>query len=336
MVVELPCCIDSFFQYLLCVSCQVTDSDGIDGVVTSPENGGPNALWIVNIADNLVTRGVVLLSVCSPTTTALTFVDFYKGGDEIARQEILRQQVLASLPEVDTAAPLQVDEEPDRYDTNETAPISKTGMEEDEEVLPAIGNKYVRCDFAPLSKGVFLSDVDQQDSLEHACSFTVSGADADTTGSRQVNVLDTANITNEMWGLGSPHSSCGGHMNVTGHGGQANGPFPNCRPLGKVLFVEEDTKKSGGCLNIDFVDPVDLMGMGILNLPEHGSVRVTVSKIPSICRYCRFVIHTTKYPHHYHHICYCCGFFNNRQRMWMESTMSWQVPTMQVQIPCGW
>ena len=265
---------------------QFTDADGVDAVLTSPENGGPNPLWIVNMTEeSLVKRGVVLLSVCSPTSSALTFLNYYKGGDEVERQELLRQVALASLPQVesDVATLEENKEEQESTNTSASEPETETVEPEGEvaeEVFPAVGTKYVRCDFSLLSEGVFLSDVDQQDSLEHACSFTVSGAEGDTTGSRQINVLDTANITNAMWGHGSPHSSCGGQMNVTGQGGHVNGPLPNCMAQGKALYAQQESgdEERGGCLNIDFVDPVDLVGMGILNVPEFGSVHVTVSR----------------------------------------------------------
>ena len=125
--------------------------------------------------------------------------------------------------------------------------------------IPAPGAEYVHCDFSSLTNGVIMSDVHQADLLEHSCSFTVTGADVDTLGSRQVNVLDTANVSNGVWDLGS----------------------------GKAIFLEEDDKrdKQGGCLNIDFVDPVDLVGMGILNVLTEGSVKITVSPDGSIsCR----------------------------------------------------
>jgi len=71
-----------------------------------------------------------------------------------------------------------------------------------------------------------------------------------------------------MFDLGSLHSSCGGHKSVIGPGGNAKGPLPNCEAQGNVLVLENDGEKPEkvGCMNIDFVDPVNLDRMGLLNV----------------------------------------------------------------------
>ena len=62
--------------------------DGLDDVVTSPENGGPNSLWLVNhdTHPTIAKRGIVLISICSPVPTALTFVDYYVFDQDDALQ----------------------------------------------------------------------------------------------------------------------------------------------------------------------------------------------------------------------------------------------------------
>ena len=62
--------------------------------------------------------------------------------------------------------------------------------------------------------------------------------------------------------------SCGGHKSVIGPGGNAKGPLPNCEAQGNVLVLENDGEKPEkvGCMNIDFVDPVNLDRMGLLNV----------------------------------------------------------------------
>ena len=47
--------------------------------MASPDNAGPNSLWMVNndTDSTIAQRGIVLISICSPIPTALTFIDYY-------------------------------------------------------------------------------------------------------------------------------------------------------------------------------------------------------------------------------------------------------------------
>ncbi|KAL7578817.1 hypothetical protein ACA910_016038 [Epithemia clementina (nom. ined.)] len=262
---------------------QITDADGLDEVMRSPENGGPNAMWFVNkTAPRIQKRNVVLLSICSPIPSALTFIDFFKGGDESKREEVVPPLItlesaettpsLGNLHETTSSALMQATLSTHESDSSLHDLTTQDGA-------PMHAN-YTHCDFSSLAERVFLSNVDQADFLLHSCAVTVTGADADNTGSRQVNVLDSSNITTDgLWDLGSPHSSCGGQMNVTGYGGQIYDTFANCKSLGKILYVEQNplSRKHGGCMNIEFGDPVNLLGIGILNVPEVGSVHITTT-----------------------------------------------------------
>ena len=168
----------------------------------------------------------------------------------------------------------------------------QSGFLGDSSIVPSLGStdfdrrflkdatRFVHCDFSTLDAGSLLSNSEQNDKLTRSCSLSVSGANTNSMGTREIDVLETGGVLYGMSDLGSPHSSCGGHRSVTGSGGRSDGPFPNCEPQGKVVVLEqaEDDPMKGGCVNVDFVDPVVLNGLGLLNLPDDDSVKVTVSR----------------------------------------------------------
>ena len=142
--------------------------------------------------------------------------------------------------------------------------------------------EFVHCDFSSLDSGVLLSDAEQNDKLERDCSLTMSGANGNGKETRQIEVFNTAKAAvNGMFNLGSPHSSCGGHRGVNGSGGHAESVFANCEAQGNVLVLEQEEDGSGpvagGCMNVDFVDPVVLDGLSLLDLPDQETVKITVS-----------------------------------------------------------
>ena len=237
------------------------------------------------------------MSVCSPTVFAISFLDFVHRGRGVEEELVPVFAESDEAPSEKVAAPLSEANGTAALPSAATNASSKQWVEADsvifneamevltEEDIYSVSEvetwadtptKFVHCDFAGLVEGVGLSDVDQRDILEHSCAFAVTGTNADTTGSRSVNVLDSSNISRRdgVWDLGSPHSSCGGPANVPG----INCTFSNCMSQGNILYVEEENMSSmkGGCMNIDFVDPVQITGIGVLNMPNEGTVRVTV------------------------------------------------------------
>jgi len=93
-----------------------------------------------------------------------------------------------------------------------------------------------------------------------------------------LNVLDSFLSSGLKSDFGSPHRSCGGHQSVDGEGGQADGLYPNCEAQGNVVVLEPDSQAqaSGGCMNLDFSDPVMLTGLALLNLPDDEPVKITI------------------------------------------------------------
>jgi hypothetical protein len=142
--------------------------------------------------------------------------------------------------------------------------------------------RYVHCDFSTLETGVYLSDMQQSDLLARECDLTLTGADHDSTGTLQIDVVNSSDVGYGMSNLGSPHSSCGGKRRVTGEGGRAEGPYPNCEAQENVLVLDkvDKTQKEGGCINIDFIVPVQLDGIGLLDVLGDEPAKITV-------RFCR-------------------------------------------------
>jgi len=121
--------------------------------------------------------------------------------------------------------------------------------------------------------------VEQGDRLFKQCGVTISAATSDGAGTLEVISFDTSTSSLRMSDLGSPHRSCGGHRVVRAPGGHSAGRYPNCEPQHNVLILKQPRKNTldtGGCLNVDFGDPVMLHGLGLLNVPYEEPVKVTI------------------------------------------------------------
>ena len=177
-----------------------------------------------------------------------------------------------------TNRPEDGEEEDEQVRQLENTDFSITVVESRSNFTESDGNS-IHCDFRWLERGIALSNVDQADILEQAFFLKVSGTKQNNSGTREVTVIDTGNVTkSNQWQLGPPHGSCGGQDKVNGVGGRVGGLFPNCPAQGTALVLQRhDIVGVEGCINFDFVDPVDLKGMGILNVPDEGTITISVS-----------------------------------------------------------
>ena len=86
--------------------------------------------------------------------------------------------------------------------------------------------------------------------------------------------------------LGSPNQFCNPSGPGIGDGGDPTLPgnqFPNCEPQGNLLIIQDPSQPNetmpndslpGGCLIIEFEDPVELVNMGTLDFEEGASITV--------------------------------------------------------------
>jgi hypothetical protein len=83
--------------------------------------------------------------------------------------------------------------------------------------------------------------------------------------------------------LGSPNEFCPNKGPGIGRGGRPTSPFPNCVPQNNLLIIqnkangENDPNDSpvGGCFILEFQQSVDLINMGLLDMEEGISVKVS-------------------------------------------------------------
>jgi hypothetical protein len=67
-------------------------------------------------------------------------------------------------------------------------------------------------------------------------------------------------------------------------GGAPNSPYPNCKPLGNLLIIQNGNKPlddpndslAGGCLVFNFTEAVALINFGLLDIEEDVNVTVRV------------------------------------------------------------
>ena len=141
------------------------------------------------------------------------------------------------------------------------------------------------CDFSNLHIGKLSNDVNQTSMLRKQCHLSVSGSMANGMGNLAVSVFNSSHPTAQQLMLGSPHASCGGDPRVLGPGGSVHGPFPNCKSQGSMLVLQNPAIPSrtpsshdkGGCLFLDFVDPVQLKNVVILSTDPGEPVVISVS-----------------------------------------------------------
>ena len=105
---------------------------------------------------------------------------------------------------------------------------------------------------------------------------------------RDITVFDSSVIASDSPrddpDLGTPNRLCPGGGPGLGDGGGPGEPFPNCEPLGNLLIIQDPRRPPspandspfGGCFTFEFVNPVDMENLGLLDLEETG-VSITVS-----------------------------------------------------------
>jgi hypothetical protein len=146
--------------------------------------------------------------------------------------------------------------------------------------------KIVQCDFNTLAVGVPLTDFDQVAALEIDCllSVTITNTIRNNVG----NIFDSSKVLGDSpafdTDLASPNRNCPGGGPGRGSGGKPGAPFPNCEPLGNLLIIQNEDKdpsepndsRFGGCFVFQFVQPVNLLNFGIVDVDE-GVVTITIT-----------------------------------------------------------
>eukprot|EP00523_Entomoneis_sp_CCMP467_P020743 CAMPEP_0168838568 /NCGR_PEP_ID=MMETSP0727-20121128/5708_1 /TAXON_ID=265536 /ORGANISM="Amphiprora sp., Strain CCMP467" /LENGTH=705 /DNA_ID=CAMNT_0008892023 /DNA_START=370 /DNA_END=2484 /DNA_ORIENTATION=- len=211
------------------------------------------------------------------------------GARRLSEVEDLKSRSPADLPQSTTAPSASVSSdiaksaETDSLGT--TSDVGSSASDSDETCT------YQTCDFSNLDTGVLLRSVDQADALQSSCALVVRGYEHTSnelhaSGSRAINVFNSSSPTARQWNLGSPHWSCGGNPQVNGVGGRSDGDFPNCGEggQGNILVLQSKgtpqrvprSSEQGGCIHLEFVDPVDLTNLAIL-IASTGEEAITVS-----------------------------------------------------------
>jgi hypothetical protein len=134
-----------------------------------------------------------------------------------------------------------------------------------------------------LKAGILVSSNSQQAAILAACGITKIVADKGGTR-RDVNVFNSSVVTEDP-DLGSPNQACPGGGPGAGAGGGPNTKFPNCKPQGNLLIIQNPTVPAnrpndapdGGCITVEFARGIELANMGLLDLEEDNS-EITVGK----------------------------------------------------------
>ena len=141
---------------------------------------------------------------------------------------------------------------------------------------------YTDLNFDSLTRGDYITD-----QLEDLYGVTITAAGSSGSGytpAGAARVFDT-NITGGVQGdpdLGSPNEGCGGPGE--GLGGAPGEPYENCMVLGNVLIIQEENKTTpddnagGGNITFDFLVPVEVVEIAILDIDINETATVLVSR----------------------------------------------------------
>lgn len=164
----------------------------------------------------------------------------------------------------------------------------------------AVNKRKLHCDFSSLAEGVELANVNQSSLLETSCLLFVTGADMANRAPRSISVVNMSTIDQNYYyydnklGHDNEHSSSvlgqTALLSMKSVWRSFSSLFfqqPKAlilQPMATKDIYKENmentatttTASSSGCMNFQFVDPVDLTGMEILGVPEEGSITITI------------------------------------------------------------
>lgn len=117
----------------------------------------------------------------------------------------------------------------------------------------------VHCDFQNLEVGIPLADVHQADVLQSECRLSVTGTNPDGRGSRPVTVVEMMLSKTDNDNASPTASSTTPSSTIVEESQKGLTLLPE---RNSWRLTNNDAKKEdGGCLYIDFVDPVFLTGL---------------------------------------------------------------------------
>ena len=252
-----------------------------------------NSLWLVNETDSVTLglRGTLKAEICFKTVGALSSISWYDSACAPTPEPTLSPTSLSSdseegrgISESDSTQTISTTSSTSTATLDRRAQefLSDDPLEDIAErtLLASDATKIFHCDFGNLEPGVWMSNVDQMGTLVDSCGVIISGSKEDSTGSLPAMVVETS-LAHEIdrRTLGSPHNSCGGDESIVFTGGHTHGLFPNCNSQGKVVVLDVPPGSQGeigGCLNVDWIDPVLLIGVGLFDLPHASTARITL------------------------------------------------------------
>jgi hypothetical protein len=105
------------------------------------------------------------------------------------------------------------------------------------------------------------------------------------TPNNAARIADTSNPPVDDLDLGSPNEKCIGGGPGVGVGGGPEKPYPNCKPLGNVLIIQESNKTEvddnylGGNITFSFATSAVVQSLGILDIDDdkRGAPKIYVS-----------------------------------------------------------
>jgi hypothetical protein len=146
----------------------------------------------------------------------------------------------------------------------------------------------IQCDFSTLAVGVPLTDIAQAAALRVDCLMSVSVTN--TIDNNVGNIFDSTDIRSPAArddpDLGAPNKDCPNSNGPgRGIGGKPDAPFPNCEPLGNLLIIQNENIDAeipndspyGGCFVFTFLQPVTLLGFGIMDVDETETATISIT-----------------------------------------------------------
>jgi hypothetical protein len=267
---------------------QTTRLDRTTKTFTSPADIGNNGFWqiIQTQPEFSQERDIQRFELCLQGSGAVSFINYIDCNPRIAAnssdvtpsptsQPISAQEtkIPAAVP---TASPTILDDQ-NATSSPATMPAMTPSPVNAPSTLPTTCSN-ITCDFSSLLTGVDLGDENQSATLLKDCLMVVSAIK--TIDNNVVNVFDSSVVgSDQNWAdpdLGSPNRACPDGGPGKGNGGMPESPFPNCEAQGKLLIIQNEDispvfpndSSHGGCLVFDFVQPVSLLDMGIMDIDD--------------------------------------------------------------------